>query len=70
MAALIPGEKCGVCLDKKTVLLLTNAAGYHPGLVMPSATDGASLRGKILIMNQKLLTWHSRVPPRKLTVDD
>ena len=43
MAALTPDEKCRVCLDKKTVLLLTNAAGCHPELVMPTSTDGASL---------------------------
>ena len=43
MAALIPDEKCGACLDKKTVMLMTNTAGYHPGLVMPSTTDGAPL---------------------------
>ena len=39
MAAYIPDEKRGLCLDKKLVLLLTNAAGFHPGLETPP--DGA-----------------------------
>ena len=44
MTALFPGEKGGVCLDKKLLLLLTNAAGYHPGLVTPSTADGTQIK--------------------------
>ena len=49
MAALIPDEKCGACHDKTNFLLVTNAAGYHPGLLTPSTTDRAykELQGTI-----------------------
>ena len=47
MAALIPDEKCCVCLDKKAFLLLKNRADYHTGLVSSSTTDGASLEMKV-----------------------
>ena len=49
MATLIADEKCGACHDKKKLfLLLTNAAGYDPGLCTPSATDGE--KGKIPVL--------------------
>ena len=39
MAAYIPDEKSGLCLDKKNFLPLT----IHPVLEMPSTTDGGPL---------------------------
>ena len=45
MAALIPDEKRLVLLDKKYLLVAQNAAGYHPGQVLPSRADGAPLKG-------------------------
>lgn len=42
MAALFTDEKCDLlCLNIKLLLLLTNAAGNHLGLVMPSTSVGA-----------------------------
>ena len=45
MAALIRAEKCGGWQDKK-ILLLSNAAAYHPELVTPSTRDGPPLTRK------------------------
>ena len=41
MAAPTQNKKCDEWLDKKTFLLMANAAGYHPGRVTPSTIDGA-----------------------------
>ena len=43
MAALIPDEKRLLFLDKEYFWVAQNAAGYHPGQVLPSRADGAPL---------------------------
>ena len=43
MAAPIPDQKYGECLDRTLFLLLTNAAAYQ-GLATPSTTDEAPLQ--------------------------
>ena len=45
MAALVPDEKCGACLDNTYFFLMTNAASHYPRPVAPSTADGAPLGG-------------------------
>jgi len=41
MAALIPDEKCYCMRCREIFVTSSNAIGYHPGTVMPSAAKGA-----------------------------
>ena len=43
MAAPIPDKSCRVFYSYYLVWAMKNAAGYHPGTVTPSTTNGAPL---------------------------
>ena len=40
MAAIVPVKKRLVLFNKIYFLIVKNAAGHHPGPVLPSTTDG------------------------------
>ena len=62
MPALVPDEKCGVCLDNSYFCLMANDADYSLGPVAPSTADGTPLvvgsnpgAGKIFFLVKFLL---------------
>ena len=64
MAALVPDEKCGVCLDKKYFCLMTNAAGYYPGPLAPITAFGTPLlEGTEKVITIRALLVYSRNSP-------
>ena len=64
MAALVPDEKCGVCLDSNYFFLTTNAASYNPGPVAPFTADGAPIYGVLPNAVQHLVS--TRRTPRSV----
>ena len=55
MAAPIPDERCLVLTDTVYFVLWKNNAGYHPGTVQPSTTDGAPLQQLVERKKQQYL---------------
>ena len=53
MAELIPDEKCPVFMSKNFFSKVKKTTCYHPRLVAPSTTDGASLNGMVDQNNDK-----------------
>ena len=58
MASLVPDEECSIFRALKIVFELFNWPSYHPGQVMPSTADTASLASRYVTLHHTLPFCH------------